>query len=325
MNNQKSVKAVGLLSGGLDSTLAVKLLLIQGIEVITFNMITPFCTCTRKGCKHEAGKVSRHFCVPMKCISVGEEYIEMVKKPPHGYGSHMNPCIDCRIFLFKKAKEYMKEINAQFLFTGEVLDQRPMSQHLKSMNIIDKEANVKGLVLRPLSAKLLPITIPEERKWVDREKFLNIRGRRRLPQIELAKTLGVVDYPCPGGGCRLTDPQYAERLKDAFAYNEYSLREIQLLKYGRHIRLSSGSKVIVGRTKEENKKLLQYMTFCDISLEVLRYGSPITLLTKQKHPDDLQQAIQFCVYYSDARNQKQATIKIKNNLGEEKLYERSIL
>lgn len=321
MKSKSTIKAIGLLSGGLDSTLAVKLLIDQEIEVTAFNMITPFCTCTRKGCKHEAGKVAKAFGVPLKCVSVGDEYIEMIKNPPHGYGSNMNPCIDCRIFLFRKAKEYMNEIGAQFLFTGEVLGQRPMSQHKRAMNIIEKEADVKGLVLRPLSAKLLPVTIPEEQHWVDREQLLNIQGRRRLPQIELAKTLGVVDYPCPGGGCRLTDPQYAERLKEAFAHHEDSLKDIQLLRYGRHIRLPSGTKVIIGRNQEENKIISSYMASDDVVLEVLGVGSPLVLLKKHNNTDDLQQAIQLCLRYSDANVNNKATVKIVYGSLNEEMYE----
>ena len=320
---QIPVKAIGLLSGGLDSTLAVKLMIDQGVDVIAFNMITPFCTCTRKGCKHEAGKVAKEFGVPMKCISVGEEYIEMIKKPPHGYGSNMNPCIDCRIFLFKKAKAYMEEIGAQFLFTGEVLGQRPMSQHKKAMNIIDKEANVKGLVLRPLSAKLLPITTSEERGWVDREKLLDIQGRRRLPQIALAKTLGVVDYPCPGGGCRLTDPQFAKKFKESLNHGEDTLQDIHLLKYGRHVRLPSGAKVIVGRNEEENKTLIHYQDPEDILLEVLEVGSPITLLKNHKNNNDVQQAIQLCIKYSDAKEKENIILKIHYGYDKESVFEYS--
>jgi tRNA U34 2-thiouridine synthase MnmA/TrmU len=324
MNTKDSVKAIGLLSGGLDSTLAVKLLIDQGIEVTAFNMITPFCTCTRKGCKHEAGKVAKQFGVPVKIIAVGEEYIEMIKHPKHGYGSNMNPCIDCRIFMFKKAKAYMDEIGARFIFTGEVLGQRPMSQHKRAMNLIEKESALQGLILRPLSAKLLAPTIPEEQHWIDREKLLDIQGRRRLPQIELAKKIGVKDYPCPGGGCRLTDPQFAKRIKEALDFGEDSIRDIQLLKYGRHIRLPSGAKVIVGRNEEENKVILQYMNPEDIALEVIGTGSPITLLMKHKDDDDLRQAAKLCIRYSDIENKDSAMLKIKKANGCEKIMNLSI-
>ena len=319
MNTQDSVKAIGLLSGGLDSTLAVKLLIDQGIEVIAFNMITPFCTCTRKGCKHEAGKVAKQFGIPVKIIAVGEDYIEMIKHPKHGYGSNMNPCIDCRIFMFKKAKAYMEEIGARFIFTGEVLGQRPMSQHRRAMNLIEKETGLQGLILRPLSAKLLPLTIPEEQQWADREKLLDIQGRRRLPQIELAKKIGVKDYPCPGGGCRLTDPQFAKRLKEALDHQEDTIRDIQLLKYGRHVRLQSGAKVIVGRNEDENKVLLQCMNLEDIAFEVIGTGSPITLLKKHKDEDDLRQAANFCIHYSDIEKKDSAMLKMKYSNGYEEI------
>lgn len=325
MNQYKSVKAVGLLSGGLDSSLAVKLMIEQGVDVTAVNFISPFCTCTRKGCVHEAGKVAKQFRIPLKIIAVGEDYIDMIKHPKHGYGSNMNPCIDCRIFMFKKAKAYMEEIGARFIFTGEVLGQRPMSQHKRAMNLIEKESGLQGLILRPLSAKLLPLTIPEEEQWVDREKLLDIQGRRRLPQIELAKKMGVIDYPCPSGGCRLTDPQYAERLKEAFAHNEDSLRDIQLLKYGRHIRLPSGAKVVIGRNEEENKKLLQYLNSDDIALEVIGTGSPITLLKRQKDENDFRQAVKFCVRYSDSEKKDTAVIKIKKADGYEKIMNLSIV
>jgi len=317
VKKQKTVKAIGLLSGGLDSTLAVKLMIDQDIQVIAFNLITPFCTCTRKGCRHEARKVSKKFNIPIKIFTVGEEYIEMIKHPRYGYGSNMNPCIDCRIFLLKKAKVYMEKIRAKFIFTGEVLGQRPMSQYRRAMSLIEKEADLKGLILRPLSAKLLKPTIPEEKQWVDREKLLNIKGRRRLPQIELAKKIGVKDYPCPGGGCRLTDPQFAKRLKEAFDHGEDTIRDIQLLKYGRHVRLSSGAKVIVGRNEEENKVLLQCMNPEGIALEVIGTGSPITILKKQKNEDDLRQAAKLCIRYSDTTEKEKVSLKIKHGNGRE--------
>jgi tRNA-specific 2-thiouridylase len=309
---QGPVKAIGLLSGGLDSTLAVKLMIDQGVYVTAFNMITPFCTCTRKGCTHEAGKVAKQFGIPVKIIAVGEDYIEMIKHPKHGCGSNMNSCIDCRIFMFKKAKAYMEEIGARFIFTGEVLGQRPMSQHRRAMNLIEKESGLQGLILRPLSAKLLSPTIPEEQQWVDREKLLDIQGRRRLPQIELAKKIGVKDYPCPAGGCRLTDPQFAKRLKESFDHREDTIRDIQLLKYGRHFRLNSGAKVIVGRDEGENAVILQFLNSEDITLEVIGTGSPITLIKKQSDKNDIRQAADLCILYSDTDNKESAVLKIKH-------------
>jgi len=321
MKKNRGIRAVGLLSGGLDSTLAVKLMIDQGIEVHVLNLVTPFCTCTRKGCKHEASRVAKLFNVPVKIISAGKEYIEMIKNPKHGYGKNMNPCIDCRIFLFQKAKKYMEEIGARFIITGEVLGQRPMSQHKKALNIIEKESETEGLVVRPLSAKFFPPTIPEEKKWIDREKLLSIKGRRRISQMELAKEFGINDYPCPAGGCRLTDPQFAKRLKEAVAYGECSIKEIQLLKYGRHFRLESGAKVIVGRNEEENGVLLRFFDKDDILMEVLEVGSPIVLLRKHKTKADVKKAGVLCVRYSDAGKGENMSIKIRYSNDREKIVE----
>jgi tRNA U34 2-thiouridine synthase MnmA/TrmU len=319
------LKAVGLLSGGLDSSLAVKLMIDQGIEIHVLNIVTPFCTCTRKGCKHEASRVAKLFGIPIKVISAGKEYIEIVKHPKYGYGRNMNPCIDCRIFIFKKAKEYMEHIGAQFIITGEVLGQRPMSQHKKALHIIEKESNTTGLIVRPLSAKLLSKTIPEEKKWIDRERLLAIQGRRRIPQMELAKELGFHDYPCPAGGCRLTDPGFAERLKEAFHHGEDSIQDINSLKYGRHFRLNSGAKVIVGRNEEENKILNGYFDTYDILIEVFDVGSPIVLLKNMRDKNDIKEAASLCVRYSDADKDDDPNIQIKIGNDHEELLKLSSL
>ncbi len=325
MPTSSSIKAVGLLSGGLDSTLAVKMITDQGVDVFVLNLVTPFCTCTRKGCKHEASRVAELFNVPIKIISAGKRYIDMIKSPKHGYGSNMNPCIDCRIFLFQEAKKYMEEIGAKFIFTGEVLGQRPMSQHKKALNLIEKESKTEGLVVRPLSAKLLSPTIPEEKKWIDREKLLSIQGRRRIPQMELAKDLGINDYPCPAGGCRLTDHGFAERLKESFEYDEDTIKDIRLLRYGRHFRLDSGAKVIVGRNKEENKILEGFFGKDDILLEVINIGSPVVLLRKSNHNNDLRETAILCVHFSDITEDRDADIRIKYSEKDEEMKKLSNL
>ena len=321
----KSIKAIGLLSGGLDSTLAVKIMIDQGVDIIVLNFITPFCTCTRKGCRHEASRVAEHFGVPVKVISGGKEYIEMIKNPKHGYGRNMNPCIDCRILMFRKAKKYMEDIGASFIFTGEVLGQRPMSQHKKAMKTIEQESGLENLVVRPLSAKLLDPTIPEEKQWIDREKLLSIQGRRRIPQIELADQLGIKDYPCPAGGCRLTDPQFAKRIKESFEHGEDMIKDIQLLKYGRHFRLKSGAKVVVGRNEEENNILLRFFEKDDIIMEVIGVGSPIALLKKNKGEEDVNKAVYLCVRYSDIEERENAEIRIKYRNSREDLVNLPLL
>lgn len=250
------IKAISLISGGLDSTLATKVMLEQGIEVIAANFVSPFCRCNhRAGCQHEAKFISGELGIPLRVINVSKDFLEVLKSPKHGYGSHMNPCIDCRILMLKKAKELMKEVGASFLITGEVLGQRPMSQRRDAMLIIEKDAGVKGLILRPLSAKLLEPTIPEKKGWVDRTKLLNISGRGRKPQIQLASDFNIKDYPCPAGGCLLTDPAFSLRVKDLIGHNELTQEDVSFLNHGRHFRIEETAKLIVGRNEYDNKAL----------------------------------------------------------------------
>lgn len=318
----RSVKAIGLLSGGLDSTLAVKLMLDQEVDVTVVNFVSPFCTCTRKGCRHEASRVAEKFDIPIKIIPAKREYISMVKNPKHGYGSNLNPCIDCRIFMFKKAKQFMKKIDADFIFTGEVLGQRPMSQHKKALKTIEHESGLERLVVRPLSARFFEPTIPEEKGWINRKKMLSFKGRRRRPLMDLAEKMGIKDYPCPSGGCRLTDPNFAKRLKDTFKHDEDSIRDIQLLKYGRHFRLNSGAKVVVGRNEEENKILERIFSKDYVMMEVREVGSPIVLLKNYEDKDDIKKAASLCVYYSDANEKENVSIKIKT-VNEEKIVNKT--
>jgi len=243
--------------------------------------------------------VCEQFGVPLKVIYGGQDYLELVRNPKYGYGSQMNPCIDCRIFLFRKARELMEEVGADFVVTGEVLGERPMSQRLETMRLIERESNLEGRVLRPLSAKCLEPTLPELEGMVDREKLLGIKGRSRKPQIALAEALGVHDYPCPAGGCRLTDPQFANRVRDAIRHEEFTLPEVQLLKLGRHFRLPGGAKVIVGRNEGENSLLSRSASPTDLLLEALGVPGPIVLLKKAQGDEDVKVAASMCLWYSD--------------------------
>jgi len=255
------MKAITLISGGLDSTVATKLMRDLGIELVALNTVSPFCLCNHrssKGCLHGANSVAKQLGMKLISVDVSEEFLEIVKNPEHGYGSNMNPCIDCRILLFKRAKEAMEKEGASFVITGEVLGQRPMSQKLKTMKLIERETGLDGLVLRPLSAKVLDQTIPEKQGWVLRDKLLAISGRGRRTQMALADELGINDYPCPSGGCLLTDPEFCKRLKDLMKYGEFNLENIQLLKIGRHFRLNDTAKLVVGRNEKENERLLNF-------------------------------------------------------------------
>lgn len=305
----KRTKAVGLLSGGLDSILACRMMMEQGIEVIAVNFTSPFCTCTSKGCRHQASKVANELGIELKLLPTGQEYIEMVKHPKHGRGSHMNPCIDCRIFTFTRARIFADEIGADFLFSGEVLGERPMSQHLKAMLVIEEESGLKGRMLRPLSASLLEPTIAEQTGLVDRSKLKAIQGRSRQPQIAMTKEYGMADYPCPAGGCLLTDAQFAARLKDAFKYGEDSVAEMQFLKVGRHFRLKSGAKVIVGRNEPENKVLESLVGPADRVLMALETEGPTVVLRRLKGHEDIELAARLCARYCDAH--AQAEVKVE--------------
>ncbi len=304
------MKALGLLSGGLDSILAVKLMLDQDIDVVAINFITPFQISERK-CVHE---ITKKFKIPLKIVELGEDYLKIIKKPKFRYGKHMNPCIDCRIFMLKKAKAYAKKIGASFVFTGEVLDERPMTQTRKALELIEKESSLKGKLLRSLSAKLLSKTEAEEEGWVNREKLLDIGGRRRGRQMELAKEFGIDNYPTPGGGCLLTYKEFAKKLRDLLDYKKrVSMNDINLLKIGRHFRFEK-NKIIVGRDKEENKQLLKFKQPNDYYFEVPGYGSPITILKGPKTRMAIKIAASLTARYSDSRERN-----ILVNYGKEKL------
>jgi tRNA U34 2-thiouridine synthase MnmA/TrmU len=296
----KRTKALALLSGGLDSTLAVKLLLEQGITVEAINFVSPFCLCKKGGCG--ASEVAEEFGIPLRVVNVGEDYLKVVRKPKHGYGKNMNPCIDCRIFMLKKAKRYAKEIGASFIFTGEVLDERPMSQHFKAMTIIEEEAGLKGKILRPLSAKLLPETEMERKRLVDREKLMDIHGRSRKKQIQLAKEFSITDYPCPAGGCLLTYREFANKVRDLFSHKKrVSMKDITLLKLGRHLRFER-NKIIVGRNEAENKALAKMKGKSDYCFEVPDCGSPTTILQGPKTRKAIVKAAALTAYYSDKKD-----------------------
>ncbi len=242
------MRALALISGGLDSALAAKLIQNQGIEVVGLYFQIPFSNCKREALSYLEMEIRN--------IDIKEEFLELLGNPRYGFGSNMNPCIDCKILMFREAKELMEELGVDFIISGEVLGQRPMSQNRQTLELIAKRSGLGGLLLRPLSAALLPETLPEKQGWVERQKLLNFSGRSRRPQMELAKKLNIKDYPNPAGGCLLTDPGFAKRLKELIAHQELNMDNIELLKIGRHFRLAPHTKLVVGRNEKENEKLV---------------------------------------------------------------------
>lgn len=306
----KKRKAIVLLSGGLDSTLAAKLIIHQGIQVEGVNFLTPFCTCTPKGSRCLASqKSARELGIDVKVFNVSREYLFMVKKPKYGYGSGMNPCVDCRIFMFKKALEYMRRKGASFLITGEVVGQRPMSQRKDTLELIEKEANVEGLVLRPLSAKILPSTVPEKKGWVDREKLLALSGRSRKKQFELIKKAKIKGYFCPSGGCLLTDPVFAQKMRDLLRFQpDFKLSDIQILRIGRHFRLSSQFRVVIGRNEEENERLEMSAREGDYLFRVKDFPGPLVLGRGEPGKKEIRLAASLTAKYSKAKQEDRVEI-----------------
>ena len=304
--------AVGLISGGLDSALAAKLVLEQGIAVIGYNLRTPFL-----GEANEAvvRTLAENLGIEHVVEDAGEDYVDLVKSPRFGRGAALNPCVDCHIFMLRRAEALMRERGAAFCFTGEVLGQRPMSQRRHQLELIEREAGLEGKLLRPLSAKLLPPTRPEVEGLVDRSGLLGLRGRTRRPQLALAKAYGVAGYSSPAGGCLLTDKNFAARLADAFAHGEYGADDINLLKIGRHFRLPSGGKAIVGRNEGENEKILEYLDDAGAAFEIVSVGSPVTLLRPARE-EDRPKAAALTLRYSDARDGGNARARVWSSKGE---------
>jgi tRNA-specific 2-thiouridylase len=295
-----SAKAVGMLSGGLDSTLAVRLILDQGFEVEALNYVTPVRNCNRSG-RCEAKEVAGAFSIPCRTIAITDEISQVIREPKHGYGSGMNPCLDCRILMFSHVRKRMEETGAAFVFTGEVLGQRPMSQQRQVLRIIERESGLEGRLLRPLSARLLESTIPKQDGLIDRGKLLALQGRSRKPQMALAEERGVADYPCSAGGCLLTHPAFARRIRDLMRFRPgFDLGDVNLLKVGRHFRLAPGAKSIVGRNIDENLRLLRVARQGDLLFEVKGYGSPVTLLHGEAGPASVYLAAAITARYSDA-------------------------
>lgn len=298
-------RAVALLSGGLDSTLAVLVLLRQGIDITAVTFLTHFgCDITdSSSCSKNPFPAADKFGFAVKLSHLGEKFIEIVKNPKYGHGKNMNPCVDCRILMLREARELMEMIGADFIVTGEVLGQRPMSQRRDTLNIVDREAGVKGRVLRPLSAKLLQETLPEREGLVQRQLLYGFGGRSRKPQMALAKELGLTDYPAPAGGCLLTEPNFSFRLRELLDHTpDPSINDLHLLRLGRHFRLSPLCKAVVGRDERENGAIESLADGESYLFSVEGVGSPVVLLSGAGSENFVSLAASLCARYSDARH-----------------------
>ncbi|MFH1968964.1 MAG: tRNA 4-thiouridine(8) synthase ThiI [Verrucomicrobiota bacterium] len=289
----KPIRALCLLSGGLDSQLAARLLLEQGIEVHGLTFTSIFFG-ARAG-----EQAARQLNIPLLIEDFTPTILAILAHPKHGFGAGLNPCIDCHIAMVRRAGELMRERGFQFISTGEVLNQRPMSQHRKALQQVASESGVGDYLLRPLSAKLLPETEPEKRSWVDRARLLAFEGRNRKPQMALARELGITDYPQPAGGCLLTDPLYGKRLKDLKTHEGLGdVADILRLRVGRHFRVGS-VRVIVGRNQAENQQLEKERNASEYLLKAKDVPGPSAILPPGATEDELQQAAAICARYSD--------------------------
>ncbi len=301
---QKSkILGLGLISGGLDSLIATLILKLQGIDVVGLNFKSPFCICDKAYKNAECGLNLYYEKLSIKIffLQKGNDYLKIIRNPKFGYGRNLNPCIDCRIYILKKARELAREIDADFIFTGEVLNQRPKSQNLKALKIVEKESGLIGELLRPLSAKLLKPTKLEQEGLIDRNKLLGIKGRSRNTQLELARKHDLLQnyYAC--SGCLLTNKNFASRMKDYLKYNkDIKIEDVRILKYGRHFRYKN-AKIIIGRDEFENSILMQLKKNEDIMMVAKNVVGPVTIIKGPIDEEILQLAASFTLRYSDSK------------------------
>jgi len=298
------VKALALFSGGLDSLLAVLIVREQGIDVVGVTFETPFFGSER------AFAAARKLDLTLRAVNFTDDHLAMLRAPRYGYGRNMNPCIDCHTLMLKKAGSMLAAEGADFILTGEVLGQRPMSQNRQSLHIVAKNSGYPDDIVRPLSAKLLPETRPERLGILDRQRLLSIQGRGRKAQIELASRFGISGYAPPAGGCLLTDPIFSRRLRDLFNEDPgCSVKDIELLKYGRHFRIGRNIKVIVGRNEKDNGALEELIDPSDAVLRLASYPGPLVVVPRGGDEKTLEKAASLCILYSDAPKDQPAAVQ----------------
>lgn len=300
-------KALGLISGGLDSTLAAMALMRQGVEVTGVSFVTPF---------FGAGKAiaaAKKIGFPLIVQEISAVHLEMVKNPKYGYGRNMNPCIDCHAMMFRLAGEIMKKEGFDFLFSGEVLGQRPMSQNANALRSVAKHSEYSELVLRPLSAKLLPITAMEENGLVDREQLLDFQGRSRRPQQALALAWGYPDFPASGGGCLLTEEGFSNQLRDLLQHDPQATpNDVELLKVGRQFRLSPTAKLTLGRHQADNDRIHELAESAHLRLHCSNHSGPLGLFSGKTAQQDLEAAAAILASYGKGKDEAQVAVLFTN-------------
>jgi len=319
----KQRKAVALISGGLDSMLATRVVQEQGIHVEGINFFTGFCVegHTHAIRKHERAKpkrnnalwVAEQLGIRLHIVDIVDEYKDVLLNPRHGYGKNLNPCLDCKVFMVGKAHDWMREHDFDFIITGEVVGQRPMSQRSATMPLVAEESGVGDRLLRPLCAQRLPETLPEREGWIDRDRLHDFSGRSRKPQVALAAELGIEDYAQPAGGCCfLTDASYSAKLADlwqARGNREYDLDDIMLLKVGRHLRPRAHFKLVIAREEGEVKFLQGYRRQFTHLLPTSHAG-PLALLDGRADADDLELAARIVARFSQGRDADRVRVEV---------------
>lgn len=309
-------RALALFSGGLDSILAAKVIQNQGIDVLALNFTSPFFGCMPLSSdgESEAARLARRYAIPYRQVQLGKEFLDMLRNPQHGYGSALNPCIDCKAFMLRCAKSMLEECQADFVITGEVVGQRPMSQRLDTLNLIQRESGLGGLLLRPLSARYLKPTIPELEGWIRKEELPAMRGRGRKEQIALAARLGIDEFPNPAGGCLLTEESYIPKVKDVLDHlADPEVRDFHLLRTGRHFRLSDTCKLIVGRDSRDNEEILASIGSGELTVRWAEGASPLALLVGAPTEHDLQQAARVVLRYTKAPKGEPGRISVQKD------------
>lgn len=309
MISSRSFRAVGLFSGGLDSILATKLMSEQNASVVGLHFRLPFVPLGRVTSEERLRRLAEMAGASLVSVDVDDDYLRLVESPPNGYSLHLAPCVDCMTYMVRKAWELARDIRADLVFTGEVLGQRSLGQNKRSLRLIEKSAGVTGRLLRPLCAKLLEPTLCELSGLIRRERLLDFCGRGRRRQMHLANEFGLIDYPSPGNFCLLCDANFAARCRDAIEHGQFTRNDIELMKYGRHFRLESGAKVVVGRNQTENSCIQKLADASDFVCRPSEIMGPVVLLRSKKiTKKDTQIAARICARYCDI--QPGQTVKV---------------